>query len=58
MSLLEKDIIRKGRIDENVTELDAGNDKSRKYKVEAIYDNAVYARELKKYFPGLYYLVF
>ena len=32
-----------------------GNDK--KYKVEAIRDSEVYAKEADKYLPGLYYLV-
>ena len=41
--LLEQDTIRKGRMDENATELDAGNNNSGEYKVEAIQDSAVYA---------------
>ena len=41
MSLLEQNITRKGRIDKDATELDAGND-SGDYKVEAIYNNAIY----------------
>ena len=59
MSLLEQDTTRKGQVDENnATELDAG-DNSGKYKVEAIWDSAVYARELESgHLPGLYYLVF
>ena len=44
-------------MDENATELDAGNEGS-EYKVEAIWDSAVYARESKSgHLPGLYYLV-
>ena len=58
MSLLEQDTIRKGRVDENATELDAGDNVSGKYKVEAIRDSAVYARESESgHLPGLYYLV-
>ena len=59
MLLLEQDTIRNGRVyDENVAELDAGNDKSEKYKVEGIWDNAVYSRESESvHLPGLYYLV-
>ena len=62
VSLLEQDTTRKGRIDENATELaelDAGNDEdSGKYKVEAIRDSAVYARESESgHLPRLYYLV-
>ena len=56
VSLLEQDTIRKGWVDENATELDAGED-SGEYEVEAICDSAVYARELADYLPGLYYLV-
>ena len=58
MTFLEQDTTRKGRVDENdATELDAGND-SREYKVEAIWDSAVYARESESgHLLGLYYLV-
>ena len=56
MSLLEQDTTRKGRVDENATELDAGED-SGEYEVEAIRDSAVYARESAGHLPGLYYLV-
>ena len=58
MSLLEQDTIKKELVDENVTELefDAGN--SEEYKVQAIWDSAVYAMELKSgHLPGFYYLV-
>ena len=54
--LLEQDIIRKGWINKFlVPEFEPGNDK--KYKVEAIQDSAVYAKETNGYLPGLYYLV-
>ena len=56
MSLLEQDTTRKGRVDENVTKLDAG-DNSGEYKVKAIQDNAVYAKEADRHLPGLYYLM-
>ena len=58
MSLLEQDTTRKKQVDKNVTELefDAGN--SKEYKVEAIWENAVYAMESESgHLPGLYYLV-
>ena len=56
VSLLEQDIIRKERND-NAAELDA-NDNGGEYKVEAIWDSAVYAREWESgHLPGLYYLV-
>ena len=58
MSLLEQDTIKKKQIDENVTELDVGDNDSKKYKVEAIWDNTVYARGSKSgQLPDLYNLV-
>ena len=57
MLLLEQDITRKEWVDENGTKLDAGDNKGNKYKVKAICDSAVYARELAGHLPGLYYLV-
>ena len=57
VSLLEQDTTRKGRVDENVTEFEAGNDEE-EYKVEGIWDSAVYARESATgHLPGLYYLL-
>ena len=58
MSLLEQDTIRKGRVDENATELDDGDDDSGEYKVEAIWNSAVYAKVSESgHLPGFYYLV-
>ena len=59
MSLLEQNTTRKGRVDENdAAELDAGDNEGGKYKVEAICDSVVYARESETgHLPGLYYLV-
>ena len=61
MSLLEQDIKRKGRVDKNTTklaELAAGKDNS-EYKMEAIWDSAVYTKKSKSgHLPELYYLVF
>ena len=50
---------RKKWVDENnKSKLDAGNERN-KYKVKAIQDSAVYARESKLgHLLGLYYLVF
>ena len=58
MSLLEQDTTRKGRVHEqNAKELDAG-DNSGEYKVEAIWDSAVYMKESESgHLLGLYYLV-
>ena len=57
VSLQEQDSTKKGRVhEENAEELD--NDDDGKYKVEAIRDNAVYAKESELgHLPGLYYLV-
>ena len=60
MSLLEQDNTRKGRMEEEVKqiEFDAGNDDSREYKVEIIQNSAIYARESELgHLLGLYYLV-
>ena len=54
MSLLKQEITRKGR-DFSVPEFEPGHNKE--YKVEAIRDNAVYAKEADGHLPGLYYLV-
>ena len=59
MSLLEKNTTKKGQVDENATELDASDDEGGEYKVEAIRDSLVYAKESESgRLPGLYYLVF
>ena len=55
MSLLEQDTTKKKQV-EKVPESDAGDD-SKEYKVEAIWDSAVYTRESEVHLPGLYYLV-
>ena len=57
MLLLEQKTIRKERVDKNMMKLDAGN-KSEEYKVEAIYNNTIYAKESASDLIGLYYLVF
>ena len=58
VSLLEQDTTRKGRVEENVTQLEfeAGDDEE--YEVEGIRDSMVFARESETgHLPGLYYLV-
>ena len=58
MSLLEQDNTRKERLDKRVKEIEliAGNNKE--YKVEAIWDSAVYVSESKSgQLSDLYYLV-
>ena len=47
-----------GRVDENVTELDVGDNNSGEYEVEAIRNSALYTRESESgHLLGLYYLV-
>ena len=57
MSLLKQDTTKKGQINEctKVLEFEAGN--NTKYKVEAIQDSVVYAKEVDRCLPGLYYLL-
>ena len=58
VSLLEQDTTRKGRVSEEIPELDASDKESEEYEVEAIWDSAVYANESESgHLPGLYYLV-
>ena len=53
--LLEQDTTRKVWV-KKIPELDVGED-SNEYKVEAIWDNAVYARKWKGHLLKLYYLI-
>ena len=59
MLLLEQDTKRKGWINklfpESEPEFDAGNNKE--YKIKAIIESAVYAKEAKRHLSGLYYLI-
>ena len=60
MSLLKQDSTKKGRVDEEVRQIEfnAGDEESGEYKVEAIWDCAVSTRESKSgHLPNLYYLV-
>ena len=54
--MLEQDTTRKAQIDNNAMKQDVDNDRN-KYKIEAICNNAIYARKLAGHLPGLYYLV-
>lgn len=38
-------------------ESDAGENKSRKYKIKVIYNSIVYTKKLAGYLPKLYYLI-
>ena len=54
MSLLEQDTTRM-RQEFSIPEFKSSDDKE--YKVEAIYDSAVYAKKADRHLPGLYYLI-
>ena len=56
MSLLKQDTSKKEWVDEKVKqmEFDNSNNDSREYKVKAIWDGAVYAKDSKSgHLPGL-----
>ena len=59
VSLLEQDNTRKGWVDKEVRQMEfnTGNN-GEEYRLEAIWDSAVYARESRSgHLPGLYYLI-
>ena len=55
LSLLEYNIMKKGRVSDMQLKFEAGNDKE--YKVVGIWDSTIYARKLAGQLPRLYYLV-
>ena len=55
LSLLKQNTTRKEQV-EKIPKLDTGNN-SREYKIEAIWNSAVYTKESKSHLPGFYYLV-
>lgn len=58
MLLLKQNSTRKNQVDENATKLDIGNNKSREYKIKAIWDSIVYAKKSElDNILRLYYLV-
>ena len=60
VSLFEQDTTRKRQMNEKVRQIkfDAGDNESRKYKMEIIRDSAVYVKESESgHLPGFYYLV-
>ena len=56
ISLLEQDTNRKKQV-EKILELDDGNKDSKEYKVKAIWNSAVHAKESENHLPRLYYLI-
>ena len=57
MSLLKQNTTKKERVDKKVTELEFETGNKEEYKVEAICNNAIYAKEAKGHLLGLYHLV-
>ena len=55
MSLLEQDTTRKGQ--EFLVPKFEPSDDNKEYEVEVIRDSAIYAKEVDRHLPGLYYLV-
>ena len=55
--LLEQDITKRGQVDKTTSQIELDEANSEEYKIKAIYDSAVYARELESHLLGLYYLV-
>ena len=44
-------------MDKDVTELEFDADNSEEYKMEEIWDSAIYVRKLESHLLGLYYLI-
>ena len=55
--MLEQNITKKGRV-KKILKLDTSNNNSKKYKLEAIWDSAVYIKKSESgYLLGFYYLL-
>ena len=57
ISLLEQDTTKKGQVNNTQLNFEFKTGNNKEYKVEDIWDSAVYARESAKQLPGLYYLI-
>lgn len=58
MLLLKQDITKKKQVDELISQLEFdSNGNNKEYKVEAIWDNAIYTKESEGHLLKLYYLV-
>ena len=57
VSLLEQDITKKELVDKKVPKLDVNEQNSKEYKVEAIWNCAIYARLLKGHLSCFYYQI-
>ena len=56
--LLEQDTIKNKQVEENVTQLELKADDNAKYKIETIWNYAIYAKKLKAgHLLKLYYLI-
>lgn len=56
MFLLEQDITKKKQVDKNTTQMEFHTSNKKEYKVEEIWDNAIYARESERHLLELYLL--
>lgn len=57
MLLLEYDITKKKQVNKTNIQLEFEANNNKKYKVERIHNNIIYAKKLKAYLPSFYYLV-
>ena len=57
ITLLEWDTTKKARMNEFGKMSEFGKDDDKDYKIKAIQDSAVYAKEINWQLPGLYYFV-
>ena len=57
LSLLEQSIIQKEQINKKIIELECNAGNSQEFKVEAVWENAIYANKAEGHLPGLYYLI-
>ena len=57
MSPLKQNTTRKKQVDKKVTELEFESGNKKEYKVERIWNSAIYASKAKSHLPSLYNLV-
>ena len=57
MLLLKQDTTRKEQIGKKATELEFETSNSKNYKIESIWNSAVYANKAKGHLLSLYYVV-
>ena len=57
MLLLEKDTTKKERVDKKVTGLEIEASNNEEFKIEVIWDSAIYINKAKSHLSSLYYLI-